>query len=131
MELILDTSFVVAAEREGKRCENGAARRFFTKHSQDGFSITFTVLGELACGRSVLPRNAWEKLIRPFHVISWSREVSWQYGEIYRHLQKRGTLIGSNDMWIAATALVHGMPLVTGNLDEFGRVSGLELVAFD
>jgi predicted nucleic acid-binding protein len=33
-------------------------------------------------------------------------------------------------MWIAATALVHGMAVVTKNLDEFQRVAGLHVVAF-
>jgi predicted nucleic acid-binding protein len=63
-------------------------------------------------------------------VIGWSREVSWQYGEIYRELRGRGDLIGSHDLWIAATAIVHGLPLVTGNLDEFRRVPNLEVISF-
>lgn len=130
MDLILDTSFVVAAEREGKRSEEGPARRFLAAHLEARFSITFTVLGELACGRSASPRQTWEQLTRPFSVIGWSREVSWHYGEIFRDLRSRGQLIGGNDLWIAATALVHGLPLVTGNLNEFKRVPGLEIVPF-
>ncbi len=38
--------------------------------------------------------------------------------------------IGANDMWIAATALVHQMPVVTNNPDEFRRVAGLEVMAY-
>ena len=56
--------------------------------------------------------------------------VSWQYGEIYRALAAKGQLIGANDMWIAATALVHGMGVVTNNVDEFRRVPGLAVVAY-
>jgi len=33
-------------------------------------------------------------------------------------------------MWIAATALVHGMGLVTSNISEFRRVPGLAVVTF-
>ena len=29
----------------------------------------------------------------------------------------KGHLIGTNDMWIAATAVVHGMGVVTNNVD--------------
>jgi tRNA(fMet)-specific endonuclease VapC len=100
------------------------------KHLEAHFSITFTVLGELACGRSASPRQTWEQLTRPFSVISWTREVSWQYGEIYRVLRERGELIGANDLWIAATAITHGLPVVTGNLNEFRRVKNLEVVSF-
>ncbi|MFN0079132.1 MAG: type II toxin-antitoxin system VapC family toxin [Prosthecobacter sp.] len=54
-------------------------------------------------------------------------EVSWRYGEIYRQLKPQGTLIGGNDMWIAATALVHNLTVVTNNVDEFSRVKGLRV----
>lgn len=56
--------------------------------------------------------------------------MCWQYGELYRYLRRRGSLIGTNDLWIAATALVHGMPLVTRNVEHFERVPGLELVEY-
>jgi tRNA(fMet)-specific endonuclease VapC len=35
--------------------------------------------------------------------------------------------IGGNDMMIAATALAHGLTLVTHNTGEFGRIAGLQL----
>ena len=56
--------------------------------------------------------------------------VSWQYGELYRVLAAEGTLIGTNDLWIAATALVHGMDVVTANLAEFRRVPGLGVIGY-
>jgi predicted nucleic acid-binding protein len=33
-------------------------------------------------------------------------------------------------MWIAATALVHGMGVVTNNVDEFSRVPGLTVLPY-
>jgi tRNA(fMet)-specific endonuclease VapC len=63
-------------------------------------------------------------------VLPWTVEICWQYGELYRLLAGKGTLIGTNDLWIAATALVHGMGVVTANLGEFGRVPGLELIGY-
>jgi tRNA(fMet)-specific endonuclease VapC len=35
--------------------------------------------------------------------------------------------IGSNDLWVAATALVHGATLATANPGEFSRIPGLIL----
>lgn len=47
-----------------------------------------------------------------------------------RHLQSGGNLIGTNDLWIAATALVHDMALVTNNADEFRKVPGLVVLEY-
>jgi predicted nucleic acid-binding protein len=42
----------------------------------------------------------------------------------------RGTLIGSNDLWIAATALEHSLPLVTRDIDHFRRIPDLQLIGY-
>ena len=39
-------------------------------------------------------------------------------------------MIGGHDLLIAATALEYDLPLLTGNLREFERVGGLEVVAW-
>ena len=100
------------------RGETNRADRFLADHPEDLFFITFTVAGELACGRSAAQRLDWERLCRSYPVLPWTKEVSWQYGEIYRFLATEGRLIGANELWIAATALVHGMNVVTDNQDE-------------
>lgn len=130
MDLILDTNFVVALERESRRRVPGSANAFLSAHRQDAFFITFTVAGELACGESASSSAGWKRLCEPYVIIPWSPDVSWQYGELYRRLAAAGTLIGANDLWIAATALVHGAPLVTKNAAEFSRVPGLAVMGF-
>ncbi len=75
-------------------------------------------------------REAWERLFHRFDVLVPDQEVAWRYGRLYRELQERGSPIGANDLWIAATALVHELPLVTRNLDGFGRVPDLEVVRY-
>jgi tRNA(fMet)-specific endonuclease VapC len=130
MGLILDTNVIITAEREAKRGITTTIDRIFADRAEEACYITFTIAGELACGKSASPQRDWERLCQPYTILPWSREISWQYGEIYRDLAAKGTLIGSNDMWIAATALVHGMAVVTKNLDEFQRVVGLHVVAF-
>jgi Predicted nucleic acid-binding protein, contains PIN domain len=49
------------------------------------------------------------------------------YGEIRSDLSVKGTLIGPNDMVIAATALACNITLVTRNTKEFLRVSNLKV----
>lgn len=125
MGLILDTNFVITSEREARRGNPGRADAFLDQRPGENFYITFTIAGELACGQSASAREDWERLCRPYPMLLCTTEVSWRYGEIYRALAAKGQLIGSNDMWIAATALAHGLGVVTNNECEFSRVPGL------
>lgn len=130
MDLIADTSLIVAIEREARRNIDGSAHRFLETHANDRFFITFTVSGELACGDSASVETDWRALCEPYGMIAWSPAVSLAYGRIYRALKTQGALIGTNDIWIAATAVAHGLPVVTGNGAEFNRVSGLTVLEF-
>ncbi len=71
-----------------------------------------------------------EDFFRPFRILPLNMEACWEYGRAFRHLALNGQLIGGNDLWIAATSLAHGMPLVTRNLDHFKRVPGLRVISY-
>jgi tRNA(fMet)-specific endonuclease VapC len=47
------------------------------------------------------------------------------YAEQFTRLQKAGTPIGADDLWIACHALAEGATIVTHNLREFERIEGL------
>lgn len=47
------------------------------------------------------------------------------YGIIRANLEKKGTPVGSNDLQIAAIAMVNNLTLVTHNIREFERIEGL------
>lgn len=48
-------------------------------------------------------------------------------GQLRAALESRGTPIGPYDLLIAATALQHGLTVVTNNLSEFSRVPNLTM----
>ena len=52
------------------------------------------------------------------------------YGRIARTLRLAGQLIGTNDLWIAATSMRYALPLVTANTAQFARVPSLELISY-
>ena len=60
--------------------------------------------------------------IRPF-----DKQAAICYGDVRSSLEKRGEMIGGNDLLIAAHALSLGWTLVTNNEREFGRVEGLKV----
>lgn len=128
--LILETTFLIDLEREHHRGRPGPALAFLEANTEARLYLTFTIAGELAAGASLTDRKAWEAFLGPFYVLPSTPAVSWEYGKAYRHLEKNRQLIGSNDLWIAATALACGMPLVTANHRHFERVPGLEVVRY-
>ncbi len=129
-ELILETTFLVDLEREVRRQSPGPATACLEREADSLLSVTFTVAGEMAAGASLHERPAWEEFLAAYRVLGCTSDVCWQYGEIYRHLQRHGTLIGTNDLWIAATARAHGLPVVTRNVEHYRRVPDLEVVDY-
>ena len=52
------------------------------------------------------------------------------YARLYRTLVRSTQTVGANDLWIAASATEHNLPLLTRNVSEFGRVAGLKVVDY-
>ncbi len=128
--LILETTFLVDFERENNRGVPGPAVAFLESHENARLYVTFTVAGELAAGTSLGERARWEAFLAPFYSLAFNADVSWEYGQTYRYLQENGLLIGGNDLWIAATGLAYGMPVVTRNIQHYRRIPGLRVEAY-
>jgi tRNA(fMet)-specific endonuclease VapC len=95
-------------------------------------AVSVVTLSELHFGAAKSThraRNAEkiEALVSSVPVLDFDRRKARVAGEIRSALEKRGTPIGPNDLLIAATALDAGLVLVTNNLREFRRVSGLSV----
>jgi tRNA(fMet)-specific endonuclease VapC len=74
------------------------------------------------------PRYAqWDLLLSGLTMEEWGSEAALAYGKIRADLQRRGEIIGNNDMLIAAHALSLGATLVTNNIREFSRINSLKL----
>lgn len=54
-------------------------------------------------------------------------QAAKHYGEIRHKLEKKGKIIGNNDLWIAAHALALDLIIVTNNTKEFARIPHLQL----
>jgi hypothetical protein len=97
-------------------------------------SVSAVVLGELRLGvlsattveaRSV--RLATYEVAASLAPIPIDRRVAESWAELVAALRERGERLEINDSWIAATALAHGMTVVTQDAD-FGAVPGLDLL---
>lgn len=128
--VILETSFLVDLEREAQAEEEGPATSFLQGLGNRRLFTTFTVSGEIAAGIANERKASWARFLSSFEVLGWSPEVSWEYGRLFRYLRQNGLLIAANDLWIAATALAHDAPLVTGDRKHYARVPGLGLLLY-
>ncbi len=89
------------------------------------------VAAELAYGvaksGSERNRRALEMFLAPLELMPFDEPAIWVYGKLRADLERRGQPIGSLDTMIAAHALSMKAVLVTNNMREFSRVTGLQL----
>jgi tRNA(fMet)-specific endonuclease VapC len=60
-------------------------------------------------------------------VVSFDAEAADRYAEVRAKLEKKGTVVGPNDLILAATVLRSAGILVTHNTREFRRVPQLSI----
>ncbi len=94
--------------------------------------LPIIVLGELHYGihRSARPQEnlrQLERWLRITVVLAGTPATAERYGTLKQQLALAGTPIPENDLWIAAQALEHGLPLATRD-SHFARVPGLEVL---
>jgi len=94
--------------------------------------IPSMVMAELLLGaekskQRIKTLEVCRKFLEPFEVVSFDDEAAVKYAEIRAALEKRGRIIGPNDMIIAATVMAHDGILVTHNTKEFKQVTGLRI----
>ena len=87
---------------------------------------------ELLYGVEVSPRRAHDAAalaaFLPYvEAVDLSDDAAPHYAEIRADLKKRGTMIGANDLFIAAHARALDLILVTNNTDEFERIADLKV----
>lgn len=68
-----------------------------------------------------------ERFLEPFGIVPFDDEMTYVYAEIRSDIEKKGAMIGPNDLIIAAIVKHQNGILVTNNVSEFKRVKGLLL----
>lgn len=128
-DLIFDTTFLIDLQREAGK-GHGPAQAFLEANRQARIALPVVALGEFAEGFAVADDPALKRLARLFTLLPVTAAVAVHYGRITRGLRRAGRLIGANDLWIAATALDCGHPLVTRNVEHFARVPGVRVCGY-
>ncbi|BAZ85456.1 type II toxin-antitoxin system VapC family toxin [Dolichospermum compactum] len=101
--------------------------------SAQEISIPTIVLFELQVGiaKSNSPAKRTQQLqelLSRVNLVLFDREAALAAAKIRAELEQQGTPIGQMDVLIAGTAIALQSTLVTHNIKEFSRVSGLTIV---
>ena len=114
------------------RGRNQRLRERLAGEPLDNVRLSAVVLGELMVaiekGAAAPQRIALGRLKDIYTVAPIDTDAALAYARVRADLERRGLVIGANDMWIGAQALAHDLTLVTANTREFSRVSGLKIV---
>jgi tRNA(fMet)-specific endonuclease VapC len=114
-----------------KRSNSGVLKRLGALSVSD-VCISVITKSELLFGVEVSPRRqqdeaALDAFLNYIEVLDFPDRASQHYARIRVDLRRQGSMIGANDLFIAAHARSLGLTLVTNNTREFGRVSRLAI----
>jgi len=90
-------------------------------------AIDPVILGELHFGILILPRGKKQMALERWfnagvgrlHCLPWDADTGLKWAELLARLRKAGTAMPIKDSFIAATAIVYGLAVVTRNRTEF------------
>ncbi len=113
---------------------NGSGYAALYRPHVDGklIAVSFVTVGELYFGAR---RRNWgegkiadlKDRLRVVTIVPYDESVCRTYADIKADCESRGKTVGDNDLWIAACAIRHSIPLVSNNFKHFNGIPGLIL----
>lgn len=131
MGLLIDSSVFIAIERAGE-----TPSALFEHIGDEAASLAAISASELLHGvhRADGParrrrREAFvEAILGSLPILPFTLEEARIHSRLWADLQARGEMIGAYDLLIAATALCHGLTLVSRDKRHFPKIRDLKLI---
>ena len=103
------------------------AQQYLAVHGRFQFSLLtrYEILRGLKAKQAVRQIALFEQRCQRSQVFPLTNDIIVRAADIYAFLRQQGQLIGDADILIAATALIHGLVLITENVAHFSRISNL------
>ena len=124
---LLDTNILSDLVRNPQ----GVVAAKITKAGEDTVCTSVIVAAELRYGaaksNSARLTERIDLILSALEILPLETPADHKYATLRHYLTRQGTLIGPNDLLIAAHALAGGLTLVTTNAGEFSRVPGLKV----
>jgi len=123
--VLLDTSILIEYYRKKDKSKSVLVHLFQTYSI---FAISAVTHFEIYTGASNDQIDFWNEFFQEITVLPFNAEISREAADIDAALKKKRKQIAVPDLFIAATAIYHNIPLVTLNKKHFERVDQIQLV---
>lgn len=129
---LLDTDTLSEVMRARDPQVQRAAREYLADHRSFTFSIItrYEILRGLKAKGATRQVAAFEQRCERSRVLPLTDDIIVRAADVYADLYRDGHLISDADILIAATALVHGLTLVTENQAHFQRIRNLRIASW-
>lgn len=127
---LFDTN--VLSELVRKRPDPGLRRRLSELPRSASFASEVTLF-EMRYGAmrrddaAVFWGQLQEQILPTVDWLPVDRAVLLRGADLAADLESKGTVIGNEDCWIAATAIEHRLTVITRNIRHFSRIPGLRV----
>jgi predicted nucleic acid-binding protein len=122
--VLLDTD--ILSEIIKKRDAQVVGRATAYLAEEERFTVSALSVMEIVYGFHRVQREdrigQFRSLIADHDVLVFDATTAATAGRIYADLERRGTPVGLADVMIAAVALQHNLPIVTGNVGHFAAI---------
>lgn len=129
MSILLDTSVLILAERQGS-----TIRSALPAEAEVGLSVVSVAeywkgveRAETATRRQRRV-DFYDRALARLTQIDVDVPIALMSARLWADLERRGSILGAFDLLIAATALTLGWALATADVRDFRRVDDLELI---
>jgi predicted nucleic acid-binding protein len=122
LDVIADTTFYIDLQRG-----RNEPKAWMLENLDARLVMTPVVYGELLVGQPD-PVRMSRLATTMYGEIDFRTAV--EFANVARKLRTSGQMIGANDLWIAAIAILYGLPVLTRNANEFNRIPRLSVISY-
>jgi predicted nucleic acid-binding protein len=123
--ICLDTSVLIDYFRKTKK-ENSFLTALLDRY--DRFAISVITEFEIYSGATDEQIEFWDTFFQQIQLLPLNTEAIQTAIILFKQLKAQNSLIDMPDLFIAATALSHQLPLATLNVKHFERIKQLDLI---
>lgn len=120
--IVLDSSAIISlfqGRKEGERIKENIAN--------EAVGISAISVHEIMLGARGQEAKQFDEFLNAAHVLPFDIEVARKSVAVEQALARKGKPIGKLDIFIAATCIVHDLPIITTDKD-FKNIDGLHVL---